>query len=200
MITRSTVLVLGAGASIPYGFPSGRALLMSIYRATRQSDSSLVRCLTELGFRSEEIQTFGEELFLSMQPSVDAFLERRGEFMAIGKAAIACELIPCERPERLQRSDAVEWYEYLFVQLNADSVGFRMNKLAVITFNYDRSLEAFMVSALQHSLGVPECEAAEILGHMPIVHVHGQLGALGICSKSLEDRPYVGNGKPREPS
>jgi len=161
---------------------------MSICQATQQLDSTLTKHLTELGFDNEEIQTFGEGLSLSMQPSVDAFLEHRSEFMEIGKAAIACELIPRERPEGLRRLDRVEWYEYLFAQLNASSGGFRMNKLAVITFNYDRSFEAFMISALRHSFGVPESDAAEILGGIPIIHVHGQLGVLKCFDR--EGRPY----------
>lgn len=191
MITVPTVLVLGAGASIPFGFPSGRELLISINRQIAGPSSQLGRHLMELGFRPEHIQDFGRSLFYSGQPSVDAFLEHRGEFVEVGKAAIACALIPYETPEKLyHRFEHIHWYEYLYAQLDTSPDRFPENKLGVITFNYDRSLEAFLVNALQHTYGISESAAAAMLSSLPIIHVHGQLGALRCLSSDGEGRPY----------
>jgi hypothetical protein len=37
VITRPTVLILGAGASVDYGFPTGKQLLLEISREVRES-------------------------------------------------------------------------------------------------------------------------------------------------------------------
>jgi hypothetical protein len=48
--------------------------------------------------------------------------------------------------------------------------------LSIVTFNYDRSLEYFLMTALRNSLGANEDETAQALAEIPIVHVYGQLG------------------------
>src|SRR5439155_25433611 len=51
-------------------------------------------------------------------------------------------------------------------------------KLAVITFNYDRSLECFLLNALKSSFNKKDDECIKVLNKMPIIHLHGQLGTL----------------------
>src|SRR5262245_57393358 len=100
MIRRRTAIVLGAGASHDYGFPLGRSLLKLVCDHLQSSFQS-TKVLAEIGFPIEDQKRFAEALEWSGLPSVDAFLERRTEFMDIGKAAIAAELIPCENPSTL---------------------------------------------------------------------------------------------------
>jgi hypothetical protein len=57
------------------------------------------------------------------------------------------------------------------------------NRLAIVTFNYDRSVEHFFLTALQNTYGLELKDAQALLGAIPIVHVHGQLGERGA-------RPY----------
>jgi len=114
-----------------------------------------------------------------MQPSVDAFLENRPEFLEVGKAAMACALIPYEHEPRLYRiSQEMRWYEYLFLKMSAKLEEFRENELSIITFNYDRSLEHFLYLALKNSYGVPDEVYTSHLQNIPIVHVYGKLGEL----------------------
>ena len=115
-----------------------------------------------------------------MQPSVDLFLEKRNEFIDVGKAAIASALIPFERKLQLQRKlNTLEWYEYLFQKLNTDKENFHENNLSVLTYNYDRSFEYFLSQALKHTYGLNEIEAADLLiTSIPIIHLYGQLGTL----------------------
>lgn len=114
-----------------------------------------------------------------MQPSVDAFLERRREFLNIGKAAIATALMPYEQEGfLLPRENEPRWYEYFFTKLDAGPERFEQNQLSIIIFNYDRSLEQFLFLALKNSYGLSDSEAVELLRSIPIIHVHGQLGAL----------------------
>src|SRR5439155_12097451 len=68
-----------------------------------------------------------------------------------------------------------DWYEYLFGKLKASFEEFGQNKLSVITFNYDRSLEHYLLTVLQNSHGKGFNECADMLAPIPIVHVYGQL-------------------------
>ena len=104
MINSKTALVLGAGASAPYGFPLGRNLLLEIGRELYSgSVNPYQNTLIECGFAINDLRKFAVELLNSMQPSVDAFLENRPEYMQIGKHAIAAKLIQLE--ERLARRE-----------------------------------------------------------------------------------------------
>jgi hypothetical protein len=70
-------------------------------------------------------------------------------------------LIPYEKYEAFQPISKPSWYETLF-QLMVEGGPFEDNPLSVITFNYDRSLEAFFFRALQNLFGLPP-DAAEDL-------------------------------------
>ena len=188
MISIPTVLVLGAGASKPFGFPIGRELVDVIIRETVDPTALQIgQTLSRCGFSEHEISDFGQALRFSQRNSVDAFLERRQKYLEIGKAAIAAALIPFETEERFQSGD---WYRYLFNIMNTSFEEFDTNQLSVITFNYDRSLEQFLYTALRHSYGEGIPESAAKLRRIPIVHLHGQLGRLA----ELEE-----NGQKYEP-
>lgn len=186
MIKTPTVLVLGAGASQPYGFPLGRELLFQVIQRLRPN-SDLFNNLPKLGFEKEHLAAFSDQLKRSMQPSVDAFLEHRPEFVDVGKAAIARTLMPCEYEGAvLPNPNKLRWYEYLFTRMGTDVGEFEQNQLSIITFNYDRSLEYFLYLALKNSYGLEDEEAETLVASVPIVHVHGQLGPL----------PFEQNGRP----
>lgn len=191
MIVDPTVLILGAGASVPFGFPAGRGLLIGICRTLGSRGANLSNQMEQNGYDLTTQEKFKNELYASMQPSVDAFLEKRPEFMEIGKTAMSCALIPHERENHLiSRDNGGRWYEYLFNKMDTGFDKFGDNKLSIITFNYDRSLEHFLFRALRHSYGKSEEDAANLLKKIPIVHVYGQLGQL----------PYLaGAGRPYSP-
>ena len=184
MITTPTVLVLGAGASYPYGFPTGvdlKRLICEQFSTTRAVASQLLGCLNPEGtkFAPDEFSKFREAFLKSGQPSVDAFLERRPEFLDVGKLAIAFCLMPFEKEENLYYPDPSrggDWYEYLSVKLNSSFEEFGQNRLSIITFNYDRSLEQYLLNSLINLHGKTRDECAEALAQIPIVHVYGQLG------------------------
>ncbi len=50
--------------------------------------------------------------------------------------------------------------------------------LAIITFNYDRSLEFYLHTALRNSYGKTDKEVADKLDELRLIHVHGSLGRL----------------------
>lgn len=198
MIQYPTVLILGAGASIPFGFLSGRGLLVQICENLRDATSNPFRALVShvkaLGFGPQEVASFGYELKRSGQTSVDAFLERRPEYVEIGKRAISYALIPSENEDNLvKRTKVAHWYEYLFARMaDVRWEEFRHNNLSVITFNYDRSLEHYLFLSLRHTYGKDDAHTARLLqATIPIVHVYGQLGT----------HLYLGGGsRPYEPT
>lgn len=187
MIQYPTVLILGAGASIPFGFPSGRDLLVQICTNLRDATRDPFRALVDYGFGPEEVASFGYELERSGQISVDAFLENRPEYVEIGKRAISYALIPLENEDNLvMRAGAAHWYEYLFARMaDVSWEDFRNNNLSVITFNYDRSLEHYLFLSLRHTYGKEDVYTTKLLqATIPIIHVYGQLGK----------HPYLGEG------
>jgi hypothetical protein len=186
VITTPTVLVLGAGASYPYGFPTAKGLKELICQAFSDLSTSATLLLSdesdELRYTppsAEEFFQFREAFLKSGQPSVDAFLERRPNFLRVGKLAIAYCLIPFEDEAKLYRPDLSrggDWYEYLSTKLNSSFEEFGNNKLSIITFNYDRSVEHYLLNSLLNLHGKEPDKCANALAQIPIVHVYGQLG------------------------
>jgi hypothetical protein len=125
--------------------------------------------------RQHQIERFVYALERSASPSVDFFLENRKEFEEIGKLAIAATLIPCEKYEAFQPTDRPRWYETLF-HFMVEGGRFEDNHLSVITFNYDRSLEAFLFQSLKNLYGLDDETAEEQLRKIPIIHLYGSLG------------------------
>lgn len=197
MITKPTALILGAGASMPYGFPSGQGLLTTIDKNLNKDklgshpNPDWIAILKDFGISDGDIQIFRQELFYS-RISVDAFLEHRPEFLKVGKLVIALSLIQYENnqnlfPDILRRQES--WYDYLRGKLNAPFGDFDKNKLSVITFNYDRSIEHYLFMVLKNTYGKSDEECAEKLNSIPIIHVHGRLGALPWLKGTV--RPYT---------
>lgn len=184
VITIPTVLVLGAGASYPYGFPTGKGLkdlICDAFSSTEAIATQMLSCLNPEGtrFAPDEFFQFREAFLKSGQPSVDAFLERRPNFLGVGKLAIAFCLMRFENEQNLYYPDPSRggnWYEYLSVKLNSSFEEFGQNKLSIVTFNYDRSLEHYLLNSLMNLYGKGRDECANVLGQIPIVHVYGQLG------------------------
>jgi hypothetical protein len=178
MIKRRTVLILGAGASAPFGFPSGRKLRDDIVANLRKETSQLFQLLNQAGYDEGQISRFRDSLRQSGQPSVDVFLEHRPEFIGVGKTTIAASLIPYEDETQLF-GGGQNWYEYLFSHLGPSKDDVLNSKLSIITFNYDRSIDHFLFTTLKNSFNLSTDETVKILTEIvPIVHVHGKLGPL----------------------
>ncbi len=188
MIKRRIVLILGAGASIPFGFPSGRELRDKIIAGLHKDTAQLFQLLHAAGYDVQHITNFRDALLKSGRPSVDVFLEHRPEFIPVGKVAIAASLIPYEDETQLWGGPD-NWYEHLWDRLGPtllDDVA--QSRLSVITFNYDRSLEHYLFSALRSAYNIGTDDAAGYLREViKIIHVHGKLGEL----------PYAGGAVTR---
>lgn len=200
MIERPTVLILGAGASMPYGFPSGRDLMDGIIsHLDPKHNSEMPSTLKKFGITDDTLKDFFRSLAYSGRLSVDEFLEHQPEYLKVGKLAISLCLIPYEEESRLFRSKHGEtlkkesWYEYLFNELKTPFDSFNENKLSIITFNYDRSIEHYLFTVLKNAYGKSDDECAEKLSKIPIIHVYGRLGALpwqGGITRKYEPEPF----------
>jgi hypothetical protein len=178
LIKQRIVLILGAGASIPYGFPSGEALRANIIKDLSKSTAQPFQLLEAAGFEAKHITNFRSALQQSGQRSVDAFLEHRSEFVGIGKVAIAAALIPYEVEDKLWDADE-NWYRYLWHRLGPTLNDVMGSQLRVITFNYERSFEHYFFSALRNSYNISTTQAANVVRDiLRVVHVYGKLGPL----------------------
>jgi hypothetical protein len=182
MIKTETVFVLGAGASVPFGFPTGAELRRRLCSELKQGlpmHELLARC----GIESSAILAFREEFERSGVASIDTFIAYRPLYQQIGELAIAAALMPLEDQSQLfnvgnKRGDG-GWYQLLWNELLSgvkDPSDLKQNRVAFITFNYDRSLEQYLLSSIQNTFGVATEEAFDLLSDFRFRHVYGSLG------------------------
>lgn len=177
MITKKTVLVLGAGASSDYGYPLGRGLRDLV--CALPGHPSSVAAVLEGGHSAAVFHEFVDTLRHYGVGSVDWFLEDHPAFISVGKAAMAACLIPYEDPDRLFPPGAPSnhWYELLLTSLLLPDGTIDTTPLSVVTFNYDRSLEHYLFRVISTRLKSDKMAQAA-LNDLEVVHVHGVLGGL----------------------
>lgn len=202
MITRPTVLVLGAGVSKSYGFWLGRDLVFEVL-SVGDRWVSLIKNANKHDFEGQPLKAppeffildnpgepgnrqnidklikFSETLRSSQLKSIDRFLGTFPDYLLIGKVAIAKVLIAQERFEQLMPSRKSERiYEFLWNTIwTSNPEDLEKNRLSIVTFNYDRSLEYALFTAIRHSYpNMDDARASQLLAKIPIIHVYGQLG------------------------
>jgi len=196
MIETKTVLVLGAGASAPYGFPTGDALIRGV-RDLEGSPEMGKRCgglleyidhLVSDGASSWSglggwMKGLNAELYKARPSSIDEFLERRPDLADAGKLAISVLLLRAEEKSGAYLWDDLtggHWYDYLKARMSGPPQSFEKNQVRIITFNYERSLEHYLCESLRsyYRTDLTEEEYCEIISQIPFVHVYGSLGPL----------------------
>jgi len=190
MITKPTTLILGAGASCDYDFPTGQALRERIINKIISNNWDSY--FEYFGIKRDRTIRFAMEFKRSAIKSIDAFIEKRPEFLDIGKISIALALIPDEKENILY--DTNKWYGYLqnILLANCPKIdNFKSNELFIVTFNYDRSLDHFLIESLKYSFHAEENKCLEALEGILPMHVYGQLGKLPCQSES--SRSYIPN-------
>ncbi len=197
MIGEVTVFILGAGASAPYGLPTGQQLRKNIIEKTRTLYGDRVNehyknnttILDEDIFSS--INRFTEKFDKSSNPSIDLFLNRNKNnpmLVELGKKAIAINILEAERTSKFREkrpTDYGDWYTYLFKKMTEmlkDPDQYRHfgeNKILIITFNYDRSLEHFLYESLKNSFSsIDDREYMDQLRQIKIHHIYGKINNL----------------------
>jgi len=199
MIKKNHLFVLGAGTSIPYGFPSGSELVRNIIDYTSKG-KLIYMYLKWLGYDEREVSRFSQDLEKSGMISIDTFLEYRNDYLEMGKVILTLTISIFEYKSTLYSGNpANNLYGYIFNKMITEPEKFSDNKISFITFNYDRSLEYFFINALRSGFNLKTREAANILKRIPIIHAHGKIGYLKdeVNSRELWDRenPYGVNIK-----
>ena len=174
MVATPTVLVLGAGASAHVGYPLGGGLVNDLCRQRSPGAHDDL----PMNWTLEDVDRFLTRLSRAGHYSIDAFLETVPDQGDLGKYLMAREMKSHENIDSLFPPSDSGWYQYLFNRLleNNSAAGFASSRLSIITFNYDRSLEAYLHEALIARFEMHSDEASSILSEIPIVHVHGSLG------------------------
>ncbi|MCK4846929.1 MAG: hypothetical protein KAS88_04590 [Deltaproteobacteria bacterium] len=182
MFSKRIVFVLGAGASMPYGFPSGADLSKDIINT---HETTIKPLLKYFKVTRKQFEKFQADFLASRLNSIDAFLEYRPEHIAIGKLLITYHLMLKEHENFLLYSlQEKDWYKYFLNCLHAHGVDLLYDgQVTFVTYNYDRSLEHCFARSIQSTESIPYEVAIEKLSRIPIIHLHGQLGR-------LEELPY----------
>lgn len=206
MITKPTVLILGAGASWHLGYPLGQDLIQNI--CARLKENGLPQEIKKT-YSDQERHDFYMGLSRGQYGSIDAFLEENPQYIELGKILITDRLKQCENEDKLFKQPG--WYRELFNSLLGKSPeSFVSAPLTIVTFNYDRSLEVFLHQALLYRYHLDSASALDIVRRMRIIHPHGILGeypevpytnkldglSLGDISKSIKIIHELKDGGP----
>jgi hypothetical protein len=202
VLPSKTLLVLGAGASRPYGFPTASELRSLILG---ESDPETQQFHYRMGFLPP-VHSYKEWILDSLAPifsvpviedfqdrfrrsevvSVDRFLADNEKDEPLGRAFIAAILLRCEKDDSL----AGDWYKTLFNHL-IDENPHSLEVLSVLTFNYDRSLERYLYRAYMGLHNDDDNAARRLVERVKVIHVYGSLGHLFVPpSLPFPEIPY----------
>lgn len=190
MIRQNTVFILGAGASQPYGYPTGLGLRKKILHG----GAVLKDCLH--GNWQRAVDDFITTFQRSSITSIDLFLSRNSEFINIGKPAIVKAIIDGEKGSRFreemvnpndpsQDNRKEDWYSFIYQEMTKELTSkndyqkLAENNVTFISFNYDRSFEHFLAESFVNSFhGIDGEKLYGVLRKIKIIHVYGKIAPL----------------------
>ncbi len=138
----------------------------------------IYHALNQLGIKDTDIAELGKTLSESKLPSIDRLVFHRGEQIAqSARMLISALLLDCEKSEALgnPRSDG-DWFSLLWANLTAQRKSIaevNADKVAIFTFNYDRSVEQLFLAASRATYGVDDEAAAKFVSRIRIEHFYG---------------------------
>jgi len=200
MIDKPTLFILGAGASQPYGYPTGKELRTDIIKNCLTDFDNLpdIQPSKELAVTTKDDRARLEEFINNFDgsylKSIDKYLSLNPKDATYGKFAIALSIFKKEREskDRENITDVSEdWFAYLFEKMTSsfnkpkDYEHFYENKIAFITFNYDRLLEHLLYSSFYHSFKENRENIAKKPNDyipFPIIHVYDVVSPLSLDS------------------
>jgi hypothetical protein len=199
VIQDKTTLILGAGASCHYGFPTGEELIKQVCeRVDKFHDEAKEKFLKKIKL----LDPINIDLFLRDNPSLQGF----GTFL-IADVLLACEANCKSVPENDHNSDEKtslnNWYRFLIHVLaacdsfyNLKKVFLDEQKLSIITFNYDVSLEYHLYNSLKKIEKFQDSarDFMRAFSKNCIFHVYG---ALRQIDWNVDD-PFADFGQPAE--
>jgi hypothetical protein len=157
----NTVLILGAGFSKPYGYPTGPKLVKDIIRDCKGSHYSGDAKL------AEELEGYGSY-------SIDKFLHENDRHYKSGVRKIIRAIAQAEIESLVEDvRDEDDIIKLILDEIDEDN----FSKLRIISFNYDRLLEYKFLSKLMIKYR-DKNKANEVFSRIKIKHVHGRMPPL----------------------
>ena len=133
------------------------------------------------------VPEFTEWLYhLPSAGTIDDFIYHRPEFSVFAKLGILAVLSDNEKPEFFEPNSLGEitrtWYDEFWSILRkgcktAGDLAKKLNRLTIITFNYDRSFDYFLDCSI-HSIYKHSLNGSGCLEALKIHHVYGSIGDL----------------------
>lgn len=185
MINKNTTIIIGAGASSPYGYPTGKKLRENIISGRKARVERYIRSVFNPVMGDgliDKYDDFVNAFSKSSTKSIDLFISRNPDFQLIGKTLIWYYILTSEKRSKF-REDVKEddWYSYLFTRMTdklmrPSDIHITKNNIKFITFNYDRSFEHFLYESLRYSFTVAsEEDILKVINNIKIVHIFGKV-------------------------
>ncbi len=131
-----------------------------------------------------ELKEFRDVLNSHRPSSIDLFLNNNPRFSDVGKFMIAYTLLQYEdeagvvsNTDEDGNKELDNWYSVLFDDILSRDVGKKIsdNKLQIVTFNYDVSLEYYLFNRLKNTESIGGDEAESFMEQLSIHHVYGEI-------------------------
>lgn len=169
---QATIFILGAGASVDYGLPTGIDLTKKIIQDLEEQEAGFGKKLARVLRRSRT-------------PTIDHFVRLNEQYSPFIREAMAKTLWSMEQaaldPEGLPPSDWISWlYHSRLIQ---DPECFVDNEFVFLSFNYDRLPQALLATMMANTFDkkCDDClesvlKSSSVWGKVDrFVHLHGAL-------------------------
>jgi hypothetical protein len=172
------VLVLGAGASVDYGLPTGHSLVNMLHKEPKlvtPSENAKLNLESMRSNREGTLKNFANALKRSGLRSIDTFLEERKEFRDVGKTQIARILAPLEKQAVESAACQAAWHGWFIHNVLKHTETPADLPLRVITFNYDCLFEWSLILAISNRYDISVSDARQKVIDFDVLHMYGRL-------------------------
>jgi len=188
-----TVFIVGAGASVPYGLPTGMEL-RDLIKQDLPLDFHVVDGGTpeERKYNQSIIQKNFDDFQIAFEKAystIDQFISERRKFEQISTRLIAAYLLPLELEALQKKVLADNWLGWICQKWHNNKNLFLRN-VEFITFNYDRIIEYGLYSHVCNSMEGMTFEVLHQRLPITVRHVHGKF-ALPIDARFITGRAHA---------
>ena len=200
------VIIIGAGGSKPYKFPTGEELFQNVQKTYLETARNYVSKILKSPRPNDnrivvDVKTFIQNIKSITGISLDKYINLNQCDKDCGIHAITIEILRSEQHSFRPGTNGIngDWYKYLFSKMISgldtyDEIvkNFHSN-LVFITFNYDRSLENFLFTNLYNILkpsGHSLEDISSIMQSIPIIHIYGKTGHLEWELDKVDDKVF----------
>jgi hypothetical protein len=199
---------LGQGQSGQIGYPElGRLITNSLgnndqrtHSKIRDAYRTISRSLNVPGTIDECVNKFGDqEIVKNVAKHAIAFQILKAEANSDLKYRANERIFLDKKPRDSDGKIKESFYPLLASQLTGGAKRHNLevlsDKLNVISFNYDRSLECYLAAAISDSFDIDTENAFDVVNKMNIVHPYGTLGSLPRhLAPNIQDQNIVSYG------